>query len=323
MSDQESAKGSDDPDNQNALQNLFKLDKRPSEEKFRLLSQISNMPIGKLRAVSKLSELPLSVLRSQSTLTAEQMSQFQNIAYLAKQNFERLRGYIWAEEAEVIDPAIKNTIRKIEGFTVTSRQRIQALCESIRYIDKYKIPGAIVECGVWRGGSMMATAYSLLDLGITDRDLYLFDTFSGMTEPTDVDKERHSQKTADELLGDRSSDESYMVHATLEEVKSNMDSTGYPQERIHYIEGKVEDTIPDFPIGDIALLRLDTDWYESTKVELEYFYPRLATKGVLIIDDYGHFEGAQLAVDEYFAKCDSPIFLHRIDYTGRLVIKPS
>jgi O-methyltransferase len=83
----------------------------------------------------------------------------------------------------------------------------------------------------------------------------------------------------------------------------------------------VEDTLPDQAPERIALLRLDTDWYASTKHELEQLYPRLAEGGVLIVDDYGHYEGARRAVDEYFRAAGEPVLLNRIDFSGRLVIK--
>ena len=110
-------------------------------------------------------------------------------------------------------------------------------------------------------------------------------------------------------------------NASLEEVQKNMSLTKYPTEKIHFVKGKVEDTIPDKAPEKIAILRLDTDWYESTKHELEYLFPRLIEGGILIIDDYGHFEGSRIAVDEYLEKNNIHDFLHRIDYTGRLLVK--
>jgi hypothetical protein len=106
------------------------------------------------------------------------------------------------------------------------------------------------------------------------------------------------------------------------EVRAALLGTGYPADRIHLVEGKVEDTLPEHAPERLALLRLDTDWYESTRHELQHLYPRLSPHGVLIIDDYGHWEGARKAVDEYFAASREPVFLHRVDYTARLVVKP-
>ena len=89
---------------------------------------------------------------------------------------------------------------------------------------------------------------------------------------------------------------------------------------IHFVAGKVEDTIPATPPARIALLRLDTDWYESTRARAVHLYPLLVARGVLIIDDYGHWEGARQAVDEYFAARGAPA-AHRIDYSGRMMVK--
>jgi hypothetical protein len=98
-----------------------------------------------------------------------------------------------------------------------------------------------------------------------------------------------------------------------------MQKTGYPADRIHYVKGKVEETIPGVIPANIALLRLDTDWYESTRHELIHLYPLLATQGVMIIDDFGHWEGAKKAVVEYFE--GQPLLLNRLDYTGRSMLK--
>ena len=104
-------------------------------------------------------------------------------------------------------------------------------------------------------------------------------------------------------------------------VKKNMASTDYPEENIIYIKGKIEETLPGYIPRKISILRLDTDWYESTKHELEHLYPILSPGGVLIIDDYGHFAGARKAVDEYFSGLEKPPYMPRIDYSGRIIIK--
>ena len=100
-----------------------------------------------------------------------------------------------------------------------------------------------------------------------------------------------------------------------------MAQSGYPSEKLHFVRGPVEETIPDCVPEQIALLRLDTDWYESTKHELLHLFPRLQPGGVLIVDDYGHWQGAQRAVDEYFGTEHPPLFLSRIDYAARIAIK--
>ncbi len=208
----------------------------------------------------------------------------------------------------------------VRTVTMTSPERVLALRRSVRRVVDQGIPGAIVECGVWRGGSMLAAALTLAELGDTTRDLYLFDTFTGMTEPTEHD--RHGGESAAALLAQSSPDSWVRAEASLAEVRRTMSRSGYPESRILYVEGRVEETIPERAPESIALLRLDTDWYESTRHELQHLWPRLSPGGVLIVDDYGHWDGARRAVDEWLAG-EPGLRLEEIDYTGRLVIKPA
>jgi O-methyltransferase len=210
----------------------------------------------------------------------------------------------------------------VKPYTMTSPERVNALIEATKYIIKNNIDGAIVECGVWKGGSSMAVMMTLKQLMVDNRDLYLYDTFAGMNAPTDEDISFEGEKAFDEFNKTKISDDaSEWCFSSLDEVTQNVFSTGYPREKIHFIKGKVEDTIPGNMPEKIALLRLDTDWYESTKHELNYLFPLLQTNGVLIIDDYGHWEGARKAVDEYIAGKNICILLNRIDATGRIAIK--
>ena len=216
----------------------------------------------------------------------------------------------------------KKVLLKVGPHTMTSAERIFGLIEAVKYAEKNKIDGAIVECGVWRGGSMMAVAETLINYKSTNRELYLYDTYEGMSEPTEFDK-TFSGDAAAELLkaNDDKNKNLVWAYSALETVEQNMRSTNYPEKKIHYIKGKVEDTIPASIPDKIAILRLDTDWYESTKHELNYLFPLLQKGGVLILDDYGHWAGAKKAVDEYFAANQYPILLNRIDETGRIAIK--
>jgi hypothetical protein len=214
--------------------------------------------------------------------------------------------------------------RAVTRYTMTSETAVYALADGVRYIVANGIPGAIVECGVWRGGSMMAVARVLLELGETDRDLYLFDTFEGMPAPTSRDVEWGGDPALELLAGERRDDDSTLwAQAPLEHVRSALHATGYPTSKIHFVPGRVEETIPDAAPASIAILRLDTDWYESTKHELNHLYPRLASGGVLIIDDYGWWQGAREATDEYFREAGRTPFLVRVDDAGvRLCVKP-
>ena len=170
---------------------------------------------------------------------------------------------------------------------------------------------------------MMVIARTLLAHGDRSRNLYLYDTYEGMSAPTEHDRSFDGVAADVQLARDQDRQNGIWCEASLEDVKANLAATGYPMERVFFIKGKVEDTIPaspDIP-SRIAVLRLDTDWYESTKHELVHLYPRLSPKGVLLIDDYGHWQGARKAVDEYFAATSPGVFLHRIDSTGRALVK--
>jgi O-methyltransferase len=213
-------------------------------------------------------------------------------------------------------------IQLVRPYTMTSVERIAALIQAVKYVGKARIPGSVVECGVWRGGSMMAVAHTLKRSGQGDRDLYLFDTFEGMTEPTDHDVSFKGQSASTHFENARTSKgASEWCRASIEDVRSNLLGTEYEPARLKFIKGKVEETIPGEAPAEISILRLDTDWYESTRHELIHLFPRLSVGGVLIIDDYGHWQGARKAVDEYFEPTSTPMLIQRIDYSGRIAVK--
>jgi O-methyltransferase len=220
-----------------------------------------------------------------------------------------------------LEPGFVETYRACRPYTLTSVERMYALHQAVEYVHRAGLPGDIVECGVWRGGSSMLAASTLLRLGDTERNLWLYDTFEGMTEPTARDVAHTGERMVDEWdrhRGDPSSDVN--CWASLHEVRANMARTGFPAERVRYVRGPVEETLPATAPDAIAILRLDTDWYESTRHELETLFPLLAPSGVLIVDDYGHWAGARQAVDEYFAE-HRPVLLSRVDYTARMAVK--
>jgi hypothetical protein len=215
----------------------------------------------------------------------------------------------------------------VEPYTMTSKERVVSLIRAVQYLEYYRIPGAFVECGVWRGGSMMAAARTLLAAGSTDRDLFLFDTYCGMPEADDSDVDLWG-RCGTALLAQlrklplqEQAENNIVARCPIEAVRANLFSTGYPRDKLHFVEGRVESTIPRYAPERIGMLRLDTDWYESTRHELVHLFPRLSSHGVLLIDDYGHWRGARLAVDEFFAQNREPIFFNRVDYTGRIAIR--
>ncbi len=219
------------------------------------------------------------------------------------------------------DTTTAKLINEVLPFTMTSPERLFALSEAVHYVVKSGIPGDIVECGLWKGGSMMLVAKTLMSLR-SERQLWAYDTFTGMPPPDKADRDLQGRDAEKLLQSFTPEAELIRCKSSLAEVQSNLESTGFKKELITYIAGQVETTLPKHAPRQIAILRLDTDWYQSTLHELVHLYPLLSPGGILIIDDYGHWQGARKAVDEFFSANEAPIFLNRIDYTGRLVVKP-
>ena len=221
-----------------------------------------------------------------------------------------------------MEPAFIQLYEQCKPYTMTSPERAYSLFKAVEYVIKNNISGDFVECGVWRGGSSMMIALTLKHFNVTNRQLYLYDTFEGMTEPTEHDKRFDGMTAETELAqSDKNIATSVWCVADLNDVQQNMKRTAYPTENLHFIQGKVEDTIPEVLPASIALLRLDTDWYASTYHELVHLYPNLQKNAPLIIDDYGHWQGAREAVDTYFKEQNLTVLLNRIDYTGRIMLK--
>jgi len=221
-------------------------------------------------------------------------------------------------------PAFLRLWDQVKPFTMISIERGYALYSAVRYLLRAGIPGDFAECGVWKGGAAMLMALTILETSPDDpRKIHLFDTYSGMTPPGKNDRIAWNdrpvrEKWEEDLKGEKNNFGWWAV--PRREVLDHMASISYPEEFYTAVEGDVAETIPEYAPEKLALLRLDTDWYESTAHELNVLYPRLQPGGVLLIDDYGHFTGARKAVDEYFR--NQPVLLHRDDYTGRSLVKP-
>jgi O-methyltransferase len=223
------------------------------------------------------------------------------------------------------DPAMESEFREIaekcKGYHLQSIPRLYALYQALCYIEKNKIGGAIAECGVYKGASQMVSGWVLKNRNSFHRDLYLYDTFDGWPEPGEKDRRCGDERSVPEIVEDNKKIDWKGIGVSMDRVRKNLLQTGYPEEKMIFVKGKVEETIPGTVPEKIALLRLDTDWYESTIHELKHLFPRLSPGGVLIIDDYGHWKGAKDAVDQYFSENKISMMLHRIDYTGRAGIK--
>jgi Macrocin-O-methyltransferase (TylF) len=222
-----------------------------------------------------------------------------------------------------MEPEFLALYEQCRQYTMTSRESLYALYKAVQYTVENGIPGDLVECGVWRGGSMKLVAHVLRSLDDTDRTLFLYDTFEGMTEPApgiDVDF------SGNEAINDWREIQRRGVkwaYAPVDEVHQIVATSRYPMEKVKLVKGRVQETIPATIPASIALLRLDTDWYSSTKHEMKHLYPKLSPQGVLILDDYGHYQGARRGVDEYLSKLDKKPLLQRIDYSCRLGVKSS
>ena len=217
---------------------------------------------------------------------------------------------------------VLDIVERVRPYTMTPPERVASLCHAIEYVTRRELPGEVVECGVWRGGSMMAAALALVHFKDTARSIYLFDTYEGMTSPTQTDKRVGLDLLASAMLAGVPRSHHLWGISSIEEVKANLRSTGYPAEKLHFIKGPVERTIPDHAPDQICLLRLDTDWYDSTRHELVHLYPRVRAGGVLILDDYGWWEGQRKATDEYIREGNLALLLIRTDPAGgRIAIK--
>ena len=231
----------------------------------------------------------------------------------------------------------KKIIRESEKYSMTGRIRMSLLIKCIEHIHKNNIEGDIVECGVWKGGNLICAQSYLNHLNLK-KTIFGFDTFDGMTKPSKIDIQEVQSKNNDKnnlgsslrkrlasetmRVTDKYSNEGKNIwaYSSINEVR-NIIKEKVPYNNIKLIKGSVEETllVKDNIPEKISLLRLDTDFYESTKIELEVLYPKLVKGGFLIIDDYGHWKGSRKAVDDYFNKVVP--FIHFVDETCRLIIK--
>lgn len=215
------------------------------------------------------------------------------------------------------DSAFLEFFHIARDYSMTGKDAMFALYSAVNYILDREIPGEFVECGVWRGGSSLLVSLILKARRVRDRQVLLYDTFEGMTPPTAIDID-HKGHTASELMEDHR-DEQGWCYAPLAEIEETFAQHNFSFETA-FVQGDVVQTLKKTKPKQISLLRLDTDWYESTMAELVHLYPRLSPGGVLIVDDYGHWEGARKATDDYFKTVPLPLLV-RVNYSVRLAIK--
>jgi hypothetical protein len=228
------------------------------------------------------------------------------------------------EYPDISDDFFIGLIEKVSPHSLTFGNGIEvpwALYQSIDHIVRNGIPGDIVECGVWSGGSMLLAAHALMHFGDTSRRVYLYDTFSGMPRPDAIDARWDGAPALPTWQHYQQNGRNWCFGGTQDHVRNVVCSSGYPEDKFVFVPGRVEDTLPATRPEKISLLRLDTDFYSSTYHELVHLYPLLSTAGILIIDDYGAFQGARIATDQYIHENKLPLFLSRINVGVRLAVK--
>ncbi len=226
-------------------------------------------------------------------------------------------------------PASEDSERAIAAVrpnTMVALPGLISLYEQALYCERAGIPGAFVECGVWKGGSIGLMAWVNLHHGRERRPLHLFDSFQEICEPdAAVDGDRAVREaqmwsttkgTSGRLEPLKGFYDAKGGPGTVEENRRLLEQTiGYDPALVHIHQGWFQDTMPTArdAIGPIALLRIDADWYASTKTCLDHLAALVQPGGVIVIDDYGAYEGCRLAVDEYLAVQRQPPFLNRVN----------
>jgi hypothetical protein len=209
---------------------------------------------------------------------------------------------------------------KASPYTMASIERLVNAYDLCVRAQNENVPGALVECGVWRGGCSGAMAYAGRK---SNRLVHLFDSFEGLPEPVSaLDGALSVEYSANHASGELKPIGQCV--APMEDVRTLLSILRIDFSKVVFHKGWFQDTLPaDAPsIGSIAVLRLDGDWYESTKICLNYLYDKVSPGGYVIIDDYGHWEGCKRAIDEFFqVKRISPELIY-VDYTGRYFQKP-
>lgn len=201
----------------------------------------------------------------------------------------------------------RNIHRSGFSHTMMGRKRLDSLHECLDRIRNNAVPGDLVECGVWRGGGCILMAAYLQIFGMPGRRVFVADSFEGLPKPT----------LAEDVGLDLSIERSPELAVRLDTVKANFEIYDLLADNVVFLKGWFKDTLPAAPIDEIAVLRLDGDLYESTMDSLEALYDKVASEGVVIVDDYGALETCRKAISDFFARRSEPLpHLSKIDWTG-------
>jgi hypothetical protein len=218
----------------------------------------------------------------------------------------------------------REALKVVDEYTMTSYERMVTLWQQVRYLDRAGIDGCLVECGTWRGGAMGMMALAHLASGPPSRLLHLFDSFEGLPEPDGAKDREMAVEYASGKAGGALQSIGRCVGPLEDNQRLLNEIINYPEALTKYHAGWFQDTVPvaASEVGAIALLRLDGDWYESTKVCLESLSPQVRSGGIVVIDDYGKWAGCRQAVDEFMSRLSRPLLLNHIDPAGRYFIVP-
>lgn len=210
-----------------------------------------------------------------------------------------------------------------KNLSMCSYERLAATAMACKHMCKHNDKAVFVECGTWRGGNGILAAAIFKKYKIPYK-IYLFDTFKGMTKPTKEDKKINDGQIASKLYKIYSNNfNSEWCFSPIEEVKDNFKKFDLLDHNIFFIEGDVTKTLlesKNVPAA-ISILRIDTNWYKSTKMIFEKLYPKLKIGGILLSNDYAYWSGSKKATDDYFEKNSNRPYFQYVDSAGRTAIK--
>lgn len=210
---------------------------------------------------------------------------------------------------DLVSPSEFSTLyRQVRTRTMCSNARLRSLYRAVRQVVSREIAGDVVECGSAQGGSAALMALTLRRMG-AQRKLWLFDTFEGLPAPSSHDPDF---EIADLFTG--------TCVGTLDEVRELFQRLQVA-DNVDFVKGLFQETLPVTPVARIAVLHIDGDWYESVKICLDCLYDKVVSGGVIQFDDYGYWQGARKAVDEFLGQRGMIARLQRIDYSGRFLVK--
>lgn len=208
-----------------------------------------------------------------------------------------------------VDPSARDQGRDFttDSDTMIGRLRLDNLQSCVTDVLDQGVSGDLIETGVWRGGASIFMRAVLKAYGISDRTVWLADSFQGLPKPDPL------QYPADADDGLWKADG---LAVSIDQVKANFTAYGLLDDQVRFLPGWFRDTLPSAPIERLAVLRLDGDMYESTMDALVALYPRLSVGGYVIVDDYGSIAACQKAVDDFRSRHDISDDIKRIDWTG-------